>query len=78
MKLCKCVRFLIIRQEFSHCALHSFCRAISSSIDFVFLAELNQGLDVSQQGMCPPGNHQTMLKAAFKLLYFKVITIFAH
>ena len=69
MKLCECVRFLKIRQEFSHCALHSFRRAISSSTDFVFLAELNQGLDVSQQGMCLPGNHQTILKAAFKLIF---------
>ena len=38
VKLCKCVRFFKIKQEFSQCALHSFCRAISSSIESVFLA----------------------------------------
>ena len=46
----QCDRFLKIRQEFSRCALHSFCRAISSTNDSVFLAELNQGLDVVAAG----------------------------
>ena len=34
------------QKHFSRCALHSFCRATSRFFDFVFLAELIQGLDV--------------------------------
>ena len=46
----QCDKFLKIGQKFSRYALHSFCRAISSSIDSVFLAKLNQGLDVVAAG----------------------------